>query len=722
LYSGLATVQTCMPSYPGLSAATSISGNGRYRAFASEAVMALHTCCWRGHEFTTLGEEYQALFAPNLPAAYQVSEVRPSWTGKAYAYRYRGGDVTVDLRTTLPGPLFSTTGTVLRIRAASGAEWRSFQDLAGRAPTLGCIDSEPGYRARILLVTSRHLPYVLVASQPIIAIRSISHMYYEFTWARPGARLLIVPLVVAADAPYQPARQKLWLSLAAHPPLEAVETIQEQPGSLRIASHFPGARLAPVPVALALLGRAGGLAIPPTATTLLQTWCGPYQVAAGSRHTTTIQMAWSTARLQATIPVTRVADLAAIPEELAYAGDATWEPGTVMDQLLALRTWAPVLSAAPQALRAQLLPQLAVPTPAQLRAAVEIIREPASGLPWGRWRSMWAHNGDACYDVDWYNGLALSGLARAMESGVEAISAPARTLAQACVRQRAALYDYFTVFNDWSWGTAWTDPRGWMWNADCLHNGLEGILAEARMRSQEGDRAGAAQARALAARHALGLRAAHELPAWIEELKPRLASPRAATYRIDRMVTWSGGGPAPATTSPALGVQGFASFRDLAYCTVETRNPYVLAGMNAEWNALLKAHTAPAWQELLATAYDQQPERYRDWIAFYIGTDWQERRRKGDQEARVQASVFYNLAPEVAFRRFVRGEDPAAIEARYQTPLGLVEQLLLRAGFMLAHDAPVATTAVVAHRPRRAVARAFPHALRRGQRRAAYQR
>ena len=705
-----------MPSYPGLSAATSISGNGRYRAFASEEVMALHTCCWRGHEFTTLGEEYQALFAPNLPADYQVRQVRQSWTGKAYAYRYRGGDVTLDLRTTLPGPLFSTTGTVLRIRAASGAEWRSFQDLAGRAPTLGCIDSEPGYSARLLLVTSRHLPYVVVASQPIIAIRSITHMYYEFTCARPGARLMIVPLLVAADAPYQPARQKLWLSLVAHPPLEAVETVQEQPGSLRITSRFPGSRLAPVPVALALLGRAGGLATPPMATTMLQTWCGPYQVAAGSSHTTTIQMAWSTARLQPTAPVATEDGLSEIPEELAYAGDATWEPGTVMDQLLALRTWAPVLSSAPQALRARLLPQLSVPTPAQLRAAVEIIREPASTLPWGRWRSMWAHNGDACYDVDWYNGLALSGLARAMESGVEAISAPARRLAAGCVRERAALTGYFAVFNDWAWGTAWTDPRGWMWNADCLHNGLEGILAEARMRSVEGNRVGAVQARYLAARHALGLRAAHELPAWIEELKPRLASPRAATYRIDRMVTWSGGGSAPATASPALGVQGLASFRDIAYCTVETRNPYVLAGMNPEWNALLKAHTAPAWQERLATAYDHQPERYRDWIAFYIGTDWQERRRKGDQEARVQASVFYNLAPEIAFRRFVRGEDAAAIEARYQTPLGLVEQLLLRAGFVLAHDLPAA----VARSTPGSSARSALHAVRRS--RAATQR
>jgi len=70
-------------------------------------------------------------------------------------------------------------------------------------------------------------------------------------------------------------------------------------------------------------------------------------------------------------------------------------------------------------------------------------------------------------------------------------------------------------------------------------------------------------------------------------------------------------------------------------------------------------------------------------MRYYCGDDWRTRRAQGDQEAREQAAVFYSVAPEVALRLWALGEDPRRIEARWQQPLGLAEQLLLRSGMRL---------------------------------------
>ena len=43
----------------------------------------------------------------------------------------------------------------------------------------------------------------------------------------------------------------------------------------------------------------------------------------------------------------------------------------------------------------------------------------------------------------------------------------------------------------------------------------------------------------------------------------------------------------------------------------------------------------------------------------------------------------YHLAPNVCFRLWTLGEDPDSIEALFETPLNLAEQLLCRAGFRL---------------------------------------
>jgi len=674
----------------GCDGATSISGNGAYRD-AAEEVLALATCAWRGHEFTTIAAAPRALFAPTLPASYAVRHLRRTWTGRAIEYRWRGGGITVEARTSLPGPLLRARGTSLALRWPSGAEPGRVEDLDG---TLA-FDAHGLAERRddcCWIARSPLAPVLIVASRPIRRVVVTSHLHWTVDFVGDGGALLIAPLLGDEDIPRDAERRALWRSLARRPPLQAEERFRADGDTLTIAARFPGSRLAPVPPMLALLGDDGGLLTPPAgAIRLMRTWCGPFDVVRGSTWTARVATGWMAARWTAQRDADTEADL---PDELAYAGDATWEPGTAMDQLLALRTWAPLVAHAPPSARAALIARLTPPTAAQLRAGVEHLREPVSRRRWARLRQMWDHVGDACYDVDWYNGLALSGLARAAACAVPAIAVPAAATARACRRERAALAAYFTVFNDWALGSAWTDPRGWLWNADCVHNGLEGLLGEARLREDEGNTAGAADLRYVAVRTAVSLRAALELPRWLDALRRGLPMAQAFAPALSTMTTWSRHAPAgDDALGRAVAVQALTSWRDVTLTTPATRNCYLAAGAFPEWNALLAAHVDRARLRALATAWEDDAERYRDWIAAYIGEDWRARHAAGDQEARVAAATFYLAAPEVALRRFVLGETPAAIERRFATPLGLAERILLRAGFSLASTRTAAASA-----------------------------
>jgi hypothetical protein len=347
----------------GLDAGQAVSGNGRYREQAGDDVLALGTCAWRGAELVTLGDQARPLLAAELPDDLRTRIVRRSWTGKAIEHRWRGGGLTIELRTSLPGPLFTAVGRTLRLRWVSGAEPQRMTSLTDDLAFGSQGLADAGGR-RLFLAAGPHLPVVIAASAPIAAIRIVSHMHWEVEFSRPGGSLLVVPLLSAEDIPRDADRQARWLELAAHPPLAASERFREEGERLVIEGRFPGARLAPLPPWFALLGAEGGLLRLPTAQTLLRTWCGPYATVAGDRWQAAIAMGWSRARLEATTTVTGT--LAEPPEELAYAGDANWEPGTAMDQLLSLRAWGPLLAVAPAATRDALVARLAPPTPAAI--------------------------------------------------------------------------------------------------------------------------------------------------------------------------------------------------------------------------------------------------------------------------------------------------------------------------------------------------------------------
>ena len=133
-----------------------------------------------------------------------------------------------------------------------------------------------------------------------------------------------------------------------------------------------------------------------------------------------------------------------------------------------------------------------------------------------------------------------------------------------------------------------------------------------------------------------------------------------------------------------IGVQHYALHGDITWCTGATRNNYVIAGHNPPWHALLRDHAPKElFEQLLADWNEHEPGRADDWIGYYIGADWQQRRAEGDQEARVAAAVFYSMAPEVCCRLWICEEKPSDIEQRFAHPLNLNEQILLRGGFVL---------------------------------------
>ncbi|MFQ6049034.1 MAG: hypothetical protein ACE5K7_06690 [Phycisphaerae bacterium] len=354
-------------------------------------------------------------------------------------------------------------------------------------------------------------------------------------------------------------------------------------------------------------------------------------------------------------------DLSPIPDELAYAGDVSWQPGTPLDQCLALRVWAPLAAVAPPALWARLRPQLAPPSPEQLRESLKVLVEPFTAQAWAKDANLFSERGEVSYDSDFYNGLTLSGMYRGLVCADRQIAEPCWHLATNARDLRRLLFNYMWLFHDWALCCAWSDPRGETWNLDCSHNGLEGVLAEARIRQLEGDHDAAGQALYLAARMSVAFLAAYPLADWCRQIG---------------FVFHDAG-------EPHLGISDLREWRGVAIDSPATPRPYALAGNFPEFCSLLHRHGPVDRLRRVARLWQQHyPQRYTDWEYFYTGgkrTAQQSLR----QEERLQAAVMYHLAPEIALRLWVLGEDPDQVERLYKTPLNLAEQLWCRSAAIL---------------------------------------
>lgn len=655
----------------GLSGRRSVGSFGIYRDREREEAVCLPTCANIGGVFYSYGD-LQGLFSIELPDEFHLRTHSRSWTGQSVEISGTGWRQDLELRVTLPGPLIRCGDAVQQLRWQPGNDAREIL-LAGRTPQSASFHADCG-GARMLGVRGDYCDTLMVSSHPIQRILTTSNRHWRIEFAARSSNLFVIPLL--KGIPVEPCFEfeREWLLLAGHPPVDCEEEFREEADRVVVRQHFEGSHLAPVPpmFVLAASSTSGFLTLHPTRT-LLQGVFGPWSVADGEAFEASIASEWMDERLLFAQPVGD--RLPEFPEEMVYAGDWTWDPASAMDQLLTLRTWAPLVGAVHGAARTELADRLAVPDAASFRSAVLPIREPVLNTDWARPKDLWAERGDCAYDPDWCSGLVLSGLARAVECAEERISRAAWDLASQTKKERTLLAEYFSLYHDWSLCSALSDPRGNLWLPDCAHNGMEGMLGEARLRMRENDPDGAAFLRYLSAKSACSQLGATAWARWLQQWLPGVtaAPPGVFTFVNE-------------TTDPRIyGVNVAALPRQVIPCVPSSRNPYLLAGHFPEYSALLRDHYPVEELEVLAAIWEKEfPGRYTDWVTFYLGDDWRERfHAQRDQEARVQASVFYHLAPEVCLRLWVLRQPPEAIARLYRHELNLAEFLLLQSAACL---------------------------------------
>lgn len=637
---------------------------GVYRPYIDHAnVMQLATCVAREVDYYFVRNNQRSfLGGPWLPRSYACQHVESSWTGNAYHYGWEEDGFTVYHKTTLPGPLFIPDGKILRWRWAVDNGVPTAQSLPGGEPfRCAYTQDQPG---RVLLLNNWGVTTLVVASRPISTLEWASHEHMTLTFDRKGVYVLIVPLLDKNDVP---SDLDNWLALVDAPPIHCADTFRCDGPAMVIRQTVSGPdgvtpKVSPVPPVPGF----SPLAKMPEGKPLLKGLNGHYTLTPGAVLEYSIPMDWSETKAAPTRPVEH-RDLAPLPDELAYAGDVTWEPGSAMDQLLSLRIWAPLAECCPPAIWKKLQPQLTPPTAAALRNSLEIFKEPLSGLTWAKEAKLFEASGDVCYDADWYNGFELSGLWRATQCHDQAIAKAGRNLASEAKEERELLTNYFRVFHDWEVGAACTDARGVGWNLDCIHNGMEGLLAQAWLCREEGDHAGEAQARYLAAKTAAMVTAAEWLIDYQQEQGFVIGSGLGLNADGDNTAL-----------NLSFSMNGIYTARGASLQTAASKNPYALAGHFPQFCALQKRYgRVDRYREIVSLWEKHFAGRYEDWYQFYIeGNPY-------DQEKRTQAAVMYHLAPEVSFRLWTLDEDPDAVETRFHTPLNLAEQLLCRAAFKL---------------------------------------
>ncbi len=649
--------------HKGLGPGVALGASGGYRDGAVVETLRLATCHWDGFNFTS-GEpaaKTKPLFNFYLPSEYSTRVTNRSWTGLSLSYEWDSGGVDAELRRTLPGVLIRPRGKNLRLRWLQGLNPTAIRSLQDEAKGNKAGFAHVGNRT-CFAMPGRTGPVMLVFSTPPKALYYINHNHCQIEFSRLGASLMIVPLLDQTDLPRDKKTLDIYREILVKPPIECKESYRVEQNKVNLHQDFGKAAYAPLPQIFSLLDKEGGLLkIPARRKTLLKTLIGPYDIVKGSSFEASIRTDWMRAEMQATRKVK--GRLAKIPEELAYAGDATWEPGTPMDQFLALRTWAPLIEYAPERIRKELIPQLQLPTPAAFRKSLVTITEPTSACKWQKDAAIFPYWGDVCYDADWYNGLTLSGLDRATRCADAGIASDAKKFSRDVRRTRELLIQYYELFHDWAFCSAWSCPNGTFWNQDCAQNGLEGLLGEARLRGLDDDSDGADRMVYLAAKTAVACMASYPLGEWC--FKNGFLSRNAK--------------------SPEFGVNGYQDRNGASLISPDTKNPYFITNHFPEYFAMLRDYGRMKTFKKIIRIWERDfPERYRHWLWFYIKRNHRRLLREQDkQEERVQGAVFYHLAPELCLRQWTLQQDPDEIESLYHPALNLAELLLIRAGVVV---------------------------------------
>lgn len=305
-----------------------------------------------------------ALFISVVPScrlSHARKHLASGWTGRSYVYSWDGGGFDAHLVTTLPGPLFVPHGHEFHFRFAIDNGVPRFRALeTGETALASWTNRDVG---RLVLLENWGVPTLLASSSPISSLKWISHEHLTLTCAEPASRLLFVPLLKKEDVPEDSEAKAAWLRLAEKPPVRCHEFFETSTDQVKIRQKFFAPDGAPTLLSpLAVVAQFSQISSRPANRRLIHGLMGPYCVAEGDYAEYEIDFRWARTRAEATRAVT-AQGLGPIPRELAYAGDVTWEPGTPMDQLLALRIWAPLAGVTPPSIWENLRPQLAPPRP-----------------------------------------------------------------------------------------------------------------------------------------------------------------------------------------------------------------------------------------------------------------------------------------------------------------------------------------------------------------------
>ena len=656
----------------GFSDKNTVGRFGRFKENAGNSTVALNTCMVNGYTLFTFGKYAKLLGEPAAGPKITAKIVRNNWCGRTLELATRGETQRIDLYTTLPGPLFTPGGTRWGFDWAVGSSFTDIESLPDgkKLHAWATLKNPP----QMLLLHHPETPCLLLASQRARSLEIITHEHWWFTFKRPGARIMLVPLLDARDAPRTAELFSLWLEIIASPPVSFSEQFECLNDAVTIVSTARDCanqpvRACPIAPMAALLGQCALQQIP-TGVKLLTGYAGPYTVLPGqSAYRRTIQMDWSKARLEFSHPAQ--GKLAPLPPELVYAGDMSWDEKYPMDALLSLRVWAPLAKVLPAEMWRKIMRRIKMPTPRAFKKTLRRYREPAVKQVWAVDKTLFDKWGEVSYDTDWYTGLTLSGMWQAAQCSDPQLARAARRLYEGCRKERNELTGYCRIFSDWAFEGSFSDPRGEGYDYDCSHNGVEGLLAEAGMRAAEGNLKGRDFCYYAAARYAVCFLAAYPLAEWQYQHKLQLNPPPE--------------GPRDDKDLYGLRVH---KIRFGAY--IATARTKSWAPIFPALAALLKKYGPLELLRRLADTWEHNyPERYSDWLKFYVGKEEADKIRGGkedaseNQEKREQAAVFYHVNHDVLLRLLVLDEAPQHVEGLYQLPLPAAEQVLCRSGVKL---------------------------------------
>ncbi len=303
-----------MNTFAGCNASNAAGCAARYREWASDDIISLATCFWRQHAFFSLGEQPIHLFDLELPNEFSVACTQRDWCGRSYRYAWENDAVNVEIRTSLPGPLFQIDNTHLRLKTFTGSEWRDFKDLqSGQVIDSHGAESIEG--GRIYFVSSDKVPALVICSQPLKRFGNITHRHYDFEFAEAGAKVLVVPLLTEDDVPSDEETIQQWLRIVESPSIHIEESFSLEDDAIKVTGKGNANTIFLSPM-LSLLGEKDNLVSDlSVATPLVTSWCGPYSVIDASEYSFAINAKWLFAKAATGSSVSGA--FTEIPEEMS---------------------------------------------------------------------------------------------------------------------------------------------------------------------------------------------------------------------------------------------------------------------------------------------------------------------------------------------------------------------------------------------------------------------